>query len=104
MAHGRQGELLVCMPADLPRVASEAASAAAACGAAVIDVCGDGSLNTVAQAYHAAGCAMGVIPCGAFNYFARSHGIPAEPNAAARLLMQARPVPLQVAAINHHIS
>jgi hypothetical protein len=37
----------------------------------VIAVGGDGSLNTVAQAAHAAGCPMGVIPYGTFNYFAR---------------------------------
>jgi diacylglycerol kinase family enzyme len=102
-AHGRRGELLICKPADLPRVASEAATAAAASGAAVIAVGGDGSLNTVAQACHAAGCAMGVIPYGTFNYFARTHGIPTEPSAAARLLLHAQPVPVQVGAINHRI-
>jgi diacylglycerol kinase family enzyme len=101
--HGRQGELLVCRPTDLPRVASEAASAAAASGSAVIAVGGDGSLNTVAHACHAAGCAMGVIPYGTFNYFARTHGIPTEPAAAARLLLRARPVPVQVAAINQRL-
>jgi len=30
----------------------------------------------VAQAAHAAGCAMGVVPQGTFNYFARTHGLP----------------------------
>ncbi|WP_374357624.1 diacylglycerol kinase family protein [Chitinimonas sp.] len=102
-AHGRQGELLMCGPADLPRVAAEAAAAAAARQGAVIAVGGDGSLNTVAQAAHAAGCAMGVIPYGTFNYFARSHGIPTEPAMAARYLLDARPTPVQVAAINEQI-
>ncbi|MCK7495945.1 MAG: acylglycerol kinase family protein [Comamonadaceae bacterium] len=46
---------------------------------AVVAVGGDGTLNTVAQAAHAAGCAMGVVPQGTFNYFARTHGIPADP-------------------------
>ena len=68
---GRKGELMVCGPADLPRVAADAAAAAVARGTAVIAVGGDGSLNTVAQAAHAAGCPMGVIPYGTFNYFAR---------------------------------
>ncbi len=102
-AAGRKGELLICKPADLPRVATEAAAAAVAHGAAVIAVGGDGSLNTVAQAAHAAGCAMGVIPYGTFNYFARTHGIPTEPTAAARLLLEAQPMPVQVAAINERI-
>ena len=102
-AHGRKGELLICKPADLAGVATVAAAAAVAHGAAVIAVGGDGSLNTVAQAAHAAGCAMGVIPYGTFNYFARTHDIPTEPTAAARLLLQARPMPVQVAAINDRL-
>jgi len=102
-AAGRKGELLICEPADLPRVASAAAAEAVANGSAVVAVGGDGSLNTVAQAAHGAGCAMGVIPYGTFNYFARTHGIPTEPIAAARLLLEARATPVQVAAINDRI-
>lgn len=102
-AGGRKGELLVCETAELPRVATEAAAAAVARGTAVVAVGGDGSLNTVAQAAHAAGCAMGVIPYGTFNYFARTHGIPDEPAAAARLLLDACPMPVQVAAINDRV-
>jgi diacylglycerol kinase family enzyme len=102
-AGGRQGELLVCRPAELQRVATEAAATAVARGSAVVAVGGDGSLNTVAQAAHAAGCAMGVIPYGTFNYFARTHGIPTDPAAAAQLLMQAQPSPVQVAAINERL-
>jgi diacylglycerol kinase family enzyme len=102
-ARGRQGELLVCRPAELQRVATEAAATAVARGSAVVAVGGDGSLNTVAQAAHAAGCAMGVIPYGTFNYFARTHGIPTDPAAAAQLLLQAQPSPVQVAAINERL-
>ena len=102
-SRGRTGELLMCQPADLSRVASEAAAAALASGAAVVAVGGDGSLNTVAQAAHAAGCAMGVIPYGTFNYFARTHGIPTDPAIAARLLLDAQPMPVQVAAINDRV-
>lgn len=100
---GRKGELLICGTEELPRVAAEAAAAAVARGTAVVAVGGDGSLNAVAQAVHAAGCAMGVIPYGTFNYFARTHGIPTEPAAAARLLLQARPTAVQVAAINDRV-
>ncbi|MBL8480520.1 MAG: diacylglycerol kinase, partial [Sterolibacteriaceae bacterium] len=102
-ARGRKGELLVCGPGDLPQVAAEAAAAAVARATAVIAVGGDGSLNTVAQAAHGAGCAMGVIPYGTFNYFARTHGIPTDPAAAARLLLDAHPLPVQVAAINDRV-
>jgi len=102
-ARGRTGELLICRPAELLHVATEAAATAVARGAAVVAVGGDGSLNTVAQAAHAAGCAMGVIPYGTFNYFARTHGIPTDPVAAMQLLLDARPMPVQVAAINDQV-
>lgn len=102
-AYGRQGELQVCRPADLQRVATAAAAAAKARNAAVVAVGGDGSLSTIAQAAHAAGCAMGVIPYGTFNYFARTHHIPTDPAAAMQLLMTAQPGPVQVASINDRL-
>ncbi len=102
-AGGRKGIFLTCGPHNLRQVATEAAAAALASNSAVIAVGGDGSLNTVAQAAHAAGCVMGVIPYGTFNYFARTHGIPTEPAAAARLLLEAHPMPVQVAAINDQV-
>lgn len=102
-AQGRKGELLICRPPDLAQVAAEAAAAAVVRRTAVIAVGGDGSLNTVAQAAHAAGCVMGAIPYGTFNYFARTHGIPTEPAAAARQLLNAYPTPVQVGAINERI-
>ena len=102
-ARGRKGELLICRPAELSQVAAQAAAAAVATDTAVIAVGGDGSLNAVAQAAHAAGCPMGVIPYGTFNYFARTHGIPTDPVAGARMLLDARPLPVQVAAINDRV-
>ena len=102
-ASGRNGELLICGPDALVQTAREAAAQAVARGTAVIAVGGDGSLNTVVQAAHAAGCPVGVIPYGTFNYFARTHGIPTEPAAAAQLLLNARPMPVQVSAINDQI-
>ncbi len=100
---GRRGELLLCRPDELARVAAQAATAAVDRKSAVIGVGGDGSLNTIAQAVHAAGCAMGVIPYGTYNYFARTHGIPTEPAAAALNALDAQPMPVQVAAINERI-
>ena len=102
-AGGRQGDLLFCSPAELSGVAQQAATRAIATRTAVVAVGGDGTLNTVAQAVHALGCAMGVVPQGTFNYFARTHGIPTEPSAAFRMLLEAQPMPVQVAAINHRL-
>ena len=100
---GRSGELRFCRPDALASVAQEAAAKASAARTAVVAVGGDGTLNTVAQAAHAAGCAIGVVPQGTFNYFARTHGIPADPAAAARQLLRASPMPVQVAAVNDRV-
>jgi len=100
---GRRGDLLFSRPAGLARVAQEAATQASATRTAVVAVGGDGTLNTVAQAAHAAGCAMGVVPQGTFNYFARTHGIPADPADAVRLLLLSAPAPVQVAGINDRV-
>ena len=102
-AGGRRGDLLFCSPVELARVAQQAATRAVATRTAVVAVGGDGTLNTVAQAAHAVGCAMGVVPQGTFNYFARTHGIPADPAEAARLLLGWTPLPVQVAAVNDRV-
>jgi diacylglycerol kinase family enzyme len=102
-AGGRRGDLLFSRPAELARVAQEAAAMARADRTAVVAVGGDGTLNTVAQAAHAAGCAMGVVPQGTFNYFARTHGIPADPTEAVGLLLRSAPAPVQVAGINDRV-
>ena len=102
-AGGRRGDLLFSRPADLARVAHQAATQAFATRTAVVAVGGDGTLNTVAQSAHALGCAMGVVPQGTFNYFARTHGIPADPAEAARRMLGWTPLPVQVAAVNDRV-
>jgi diacylglycerol kinase family enzyme len=102
-AGGRRGDLLFSIPTELTGVAHQAATKAIATRAAVVAVGGDGTLNTVAQAAHAVGCAMGVVPQGTFNYFARTHGIPASPTDAVRQLLRAVPAPVQVAGINDRV-
>ena len=102
-AAGRHGELRFSRPEDLAGVAQDAAAAASATRTAVVAVGGDGTINTVAQAAHAVGCAMGVVPQGTFNYFARTHGIPADPTDAVHVLLQSAPAPVQVAGINDRV-
>ncbi|MFZ6798783.1 diacylglycerol/lipid kinase family protein [Undibacterium sp. Di24W] len=99
----RQGNLIFSGPANLAQVARQAADLAIANHSAVIAVGGDGTINTVAQAAHALGCPMGVIPQGTFNYFARTHEIPDDPAIAARQLLEWSPWPVQVAAVNEHV-
>jgi diacylglycerol kinase family enzyme len=100
---GRRGELLACAPSELARVAEQAAADARENHSAVVAVGGDGTLNTVARAAHAAGCAMGVVPQGTFNYFARTHGIPVDPAEAVALLLRATPAPVQLGGINDRV-
>ncbi len=102
-ARGRRGELRICGPAELPQVAATAAADALARRTAVIAVGGDGSLNAVAQAAHAVGCPIGILPYGTFNYFARTHGIPTDVAAALDLVLDGAPQPVQVAAINDRL-
>ncbi len=100
---GRRGELFFSGPAELPGVAQQAAARALATRTAVVAVGGDGTLNTVAQAAHGVGCPMGVVPQGTFNYFARTHDIPADPTAAVGVLLRSAPAPVQVAGINDRV-
>ena len=100
---GRRGDVLIARSDELALVAQRAATQAKATRTAVVAVGGDGTINTVAQAAHALGCAMGVVPQGTFNYFARTHGIPADPAEAIQLLLQCTPLPVQVAAVNDRV-
>ena len=93
---GREGELRFVRPADLARAADEAALTALHSRPAVVAVGGDGTINVVARAAHAHGCAMGLVAQGTFNYFARTHGLPEDAAEATRVLLQGTPVPVQV--------
>lgn len=100
---GRAGQLLFAEPADLPNIARQAAAQALANHTAVVAVGGDGTVNTVAQAAHLQGCALGIVPQGTFNYFARTHGIPVDPALAVEALLRCQPRPEQVATINQQV-
>lgn len=99
-ANGRTGDLRFAPAAELTSVARTAAVQAKAERSAVVAVGGDGTINAVAQAAHAEGCAMGVVPQGTFNYFARTHGLPAEPGAAVQALLHSAAQPVQVGSVN----
>ena len=102
-ATGRTGELLITEPKELARTADQAAARAGTLRSAVVAVGGDGTINTVAQAAHTAGCAMGVVPQGTFNYFARNHGLPDDPEGALHALLSSAPVAVQVGLVNDRV-
>ena len=98
---GRSHDIdMVRRSGDIPTAARRAAARAQAEGGAVVAAGGDGTINAVAQAAHVAGCPMGVIPQGTFNYFSRTHHIPLDTEAATRVLLTARPTPVQVGEVN----
>ncbi len=102
-ARGRRGELLVCAPDELACVATEAAG-----GGAGARHGGGGGRRRRQPRHGGAGGARGGLPdgghpYGTFNYFARTHGIPTEPAAAVRHVLDARPRPVQVGAINDRV-
>ncbi len=100
---GRTGELRYARADEVTRIARDAAATAIARHSAVVAVGGDGTIGAVAQAAYAEGCTMGVVPQGTYNYFARTHGIPADPADAVRALLRAVPVPVQVGLINDRV-
>jgi YegS/Rv2252/BmrU family lipid kinase len=69
-------------------------------GRIVVVAGGDGSLHAVLAALHRldalASSAIGVVPLGTGNDFARGAGIPLEPAAAARLVLSGRPAPVDL--------
>lgn len=98
---GRRYEFVpVASPRDLPEASRKAALDAAQSGGVLVAVGGDGTINTVAEAAWRAGCVLGIIPQGTFNYFGRSHGIAQEPQAAARALVRGQVQAVQVGEVN----
>jgi diacylglycerol kinase family enzyme len=102
-AADRVGELVFSEPQNLADAAHQAAFKAAVTRTAVVAVGGDGTVNTVSQAAHAEGCVMGVVPCGTFNYFARTHGIEVDKVQAMQTVLGSLVKPVQVATVNKQV-
>lgn len=64
---------------------------------------GDGTINAAASALIHTPTALGVIPAGTLNHFARDLGIPLDPQQAAQALTQGRCVEVDVAAVNGRV-
>ncbi len=61
---------------------------------------GDGTVESVAAALIGAPVPLGVIPCGTYNNFARSVGLPIDPLEAARLISAGATKPMDVGFVN----
>jgi diacylglycerol kinase family enzyme len=97
---GRTCVLVEPAKADLVTAFHRTARQASAAGGILIAVGGDGTISSAAQAALAHGCPLGVIAHGTFNLFAREHGLPLEPAAAAQAILDARPQAVPVGLVN----
>ncbi|HEY0857317.1 MAG TPA: diacylglycerol kinase family protein [Albitalea sp.] len=101
---GRRHRLVMAQPGEpIAELARRMVSQAMAAGGVVVAAGGDGTINAVAQAAHDAGCPMGVLPQGTFNYFSRTQDIPLDTAQAIRALFDARLEPVQVGLVNEQV-
>lgn len=85
---------------DGPAIAAAAADAAR-CGSHVIVAAGgDGSVSAAASAIAGTGCALGVIPLGTLNHFAKDVGIPLDIAKAAQAIAAGRTIAVDAGEIN----
>jgi YegS/Rv2252/BmrU family lipid kinase len=69
----------------------------------VVAAGGDGTINAVASALAGSGVALGVLPLGTFNHFAKDLQIPLDLEAAARTIVTGRAVTVDVGDVNGHV-
>lgn len=89
-----------CADADALPAAIDAAAATAD---VVVGGGGDGTLRTAAARLAGKRAALGVLPLGTFNHFAKDLGIPLDLDGAARAVALGTPRPRDIAAVNGRI-
>jgi len=98
---GRDARLLVARrPTEVIKLARRAADSR---GGILAAAGGDGTLNAVASVARNQGLPFGLIPLGTFNYFGRQLGIPLEPTAATRTLVEGTIRAVAVGDVNGHL-
>lgn len=101
---GRDYHLMLVEDASLlSDISKEAVERAKAQDGVVIAAGGDGTINAVAQAVLGSGCPFGVLPQGTFNYFSRTHGIPADTAEALKVLLSSRAHPVRIGLVNDRV-
>lgn len=80
------------------RATLDLVSAAVERGDVVVSVGGDGMLSSIAGDVARLGGILGLVPAGRGNDFARMLRLPHEPDAVARILLEAEPVPTDLVA------
>ena len=70
---------------------------------AVVAAGGDGTLNAVASVLAGTGIALGVLPLGTLNHFAKDLGIPLDADAAAAVIAGGHTVEVDVGEVNGQV-
>jgi YegS/Rv2252/BmrU family lipid kinase len=99
-AAGIDGEIHWCKKGKLERLAREAAKSGAEL---VIAGGGDGTLSCVAGQLAGSDTALGILPLGTLNHFARDLGIPLDLNEAAKLIASGTTRQVDVAQVNGRV-
>ena len=81
----------------------KAVAAAEKDGGVVIAAGGDGTIRGVAQEAFGKDIRFAAIPCGTFNFFARTHRIPEDHIEAFRLALTGQARPVRLGQVNGHI-
>ena len=103
-AAGRELNMMVLDdPSGIAELAQEAVRRAREVHGIVVAAGGDGTINAVAQAALGSDCTFGVLPKGTFNYFSRTHGIPADTGEGMQVVLQGSAQPVQVGLVNNHL-
>jgi diacylglycerol kinase family enzyme len=90
-------------PRQLPQLARQALAAARADGGVIAVAGGDGSVRTVAQLLVGTSVPLAVIPAGTFNFFARNHAVPEEPEGALRVALEGRLRAVDLGEVNGEV-
>lgn len=100
-AFAGSGHDIEVTPTERPGHGHELARRAVSRGVdAVVAIGGDGTLNEIARALVGTPTALGLIPKGSGNGFAREFGIPLTPGDAARVLRGSRPLAIDAGRVN----
>lgn len=90
-------------PGSLDEKGETALKQATKDGGIVVAAGGDGTIRSVAAKLRGQDVRFGVIPIGTFNFFARNHRIPEDPEAALQIALDGRSKAVRLGEINGHI-
>lgn len=88
---------------DFEKQSRRAVAAAIDDGGVVIAAGGDGTIRGVAQEAYGKPVRFAAVPCGTFNFFARTHRIPEDRLAAFRLALTGQAQAVRLGEINGHV-